>query len=112
MRNVKGGHLFVLGLLLVGAIGTSLIIDMPVPTENADASIRHECECIRTSQVWVETEDWDQNTGDTTGATTLGEIKSGDTTSVGGYYETRCDEHRTAWHYWKFWNHRNGRPCY
>lgn len=109
MRNVKGGHLFVLGLLLVGAIGTSLITDMPVPTENADASPRHECECIRTSQYWVSAPTtWDHRTGETSAGTTWGNIRSGTTST--GYYETRCDEHRTAWH-WKFWDHSNGAPC-
>ena len=98
MRSVKGGHLFVLGLLLVGAIGTSLITDMPVPTENADAWLIHSCDC-RTVRVWVPHE-----------ITIWAAIRSGGEAGdgAGGYWETRrvCD--RTINH-WKFWNH--GDPC-
>lgn len=96
MRNVKGGHLFVLGLFLVGVIGTSLITDMPVPTENADASFNHTC-CLEEVQVWIPYD-----------LTTWGAVKAQH--ESGGYWRTECTRTEKKRH-WKFWDHSNGAPC-
>lgn len=76
MRHAKGGHLFLLSLLLVGLLALFLMTDLPVPTETADAWFRHSC-CVEEVQVWVPYEN-----------TTWGAIKGQHTS--GGYWDTRC----------------------
>ena len=96
MRNVKGGHLFVLGLLLVGVIGTSLMTDMPVPMENVDAWPHHDC--CRYVRVWKQIST----------STTWAEIRTGefeDEVTYGWVREHRCDP---FWHL-EVWPH--GNPC-
>jgi len=90
MRNAKGGHLFVLSLILVGLIGLSLMTDMPVPTENADAWLRHSC-CVEEVRVWVPYD-----------YTTWGAVKSQH--EGGGFWDTECVDSDTHWH-WKAWDH-------
>ena len=94
MRNAKGGHLFRLSLILVGFLVLSLMTDMPVPTENADAWARHSC-CVEEVQVWIPYE-----------TTTWGSVKS--ESGSGGFWETRCAKSEPFWH-WKAWPH--GDPC-
>ena len=97
MRNAKGGHLFRLSLILVGLLGLSLMTDMPVPTENADAWPRHEC-CVDEVRVWIPYEN-----------TIWGAIKSEH--ESGGYWDTWCRRSKPKWH-WKGWYHSSSEdPC-
>ena len=97
MRNAKGGHLFFFSLIFVGLIGLSLVTDLPVPTETAEAWPRHSC-CVEEVQVWIPYE-----------YTSWGAIKGQHPS--GGFWETQCRRSKTKWH-WKGWYHSSSEdPC-